>query len=91
MCRAVYTSRHNCHQHSHTHTHTHSQILVRAQALYFDRYTRLLAPELNPLRDSRVSFPRSAQEAMEGRGVGGRGGRKAGLDDNDVIDIQLPR
>ncbi|CAM9511939.1 unnamed protein product [Pylaiella littoralis] len=27
------------------------------QALYFDRYTRLLAPDLDPLRDDRVTLP----------------------------------
>lgn len=29
----------------------------RRQALYFDRYTRLLAPDLDPLRDDRVTLP----------------------------------
>ena len=58
--------------------------LLIKQALYFDRYTRLLAPTLDPLRDARVSFPRSAQEAMEGRGGG------SGVDEEDgmVIDVQ---
>lgn len=54
--------------------------LLIKQALYFDRYTRLLAPTLDPLRDARVSFPRSAQEAMEGRGGGGG-------DDDVIIDV----
>ncbi|CAN0106396.1 unnamed protein product, partial [Discosporangium mesarthrocarpum] len=27
------------------------------QALYFDRYTRLLAPDLDPLRDDRITLP----------------------------------
>lgn len=26
------------------------------EALYFDRYTKLLAPDLDPLRDERVSL-----------------------------------
>jgi len=30
--------------------------LLVKQALYFDRYTKLLAPELDPLRDERVSL-----------------------------------
>jgi len=30
--------------------------LLVKQALYFDRYTKLLAPDLDPLRDSRVSL-----------------------------------
>lgn len=57
------------------------------QALYFDRYTRLLAPELDPLRDARVSFPRSAQEAMQGR----RGAGGGGFDEGDVIIDVSPR
>ncbi|CAM9429535.1 unnamed protein product, partial [Choristocarpus tenellus] len=31
--------------------------LLIKQALYFDRYTRLLAPDLDPLRDDRVTLP----------------------------------
>lgn len=63
--------------------------LLIKQALYFDRYTRLLAPTRDPLRDARVSFPRSAQEAMEGRGGGGGGGGgRVDEDDGMVIDVQ---
>jgi len=36
--------------------------LLVKQALYFDRYTKLLAPELDPLQDERINL-----------GVGGRG------------------
>ncbi|CAJ1429895.1 unnamed protein product [Effrenium voratum] len=32
--------------------------LLVKQALYFDRYTKLLAPDLDPVRDSRVSLGR---------------------------------
>ncbi|CAN0279062.1 unnamed protein product, partial [Laminaria digitata] len=30
--------------------------LLIKQALYFDRYTRILAPDLDPLRDDRVTL-----------------------------------
>lgn len=33
------------------------------QALYFDRYTRLLAPDLDPLRDDRVTLPNGDDRA----------------------------
>ncbi|CAN0503764.1 unnamed protein product [Ectocarpus sp. 12 AP-2014] len=36
------------------------------QALYFDRYTRLLAPELDPLRDDRVTLPNEYGRADAG-------------------------
>ncbi len=53
------------------------------------RYTRLLAPSLDPLRDERVSFPRNAEEAEEAQGRTSWG-RLRGQDDDDfgvVIDV----
>jgi len=35
--------------------------LLVKQALYFDRYTKLLAPDLDPLRDSRVALGKGAE------------------------------
>lgn len=40
--------------------------LHRRQALYFDRYTRLLAPDLDPLRDDRVTLPNGDGRADAG-------------------------
>ena len=34
--------------------------LLIKQQLYFDRYTRILAPTLDPLRDSRIGLQRKA-------------------------------
>ena len=48
--------------------------LLIKQLLYFDRYTRLLAPTLNVLDDSRVRIqPPGA--SFPGSSSGGRGGR----------------
>lgn len=62
--------------------------LLIKQALYFDRYQRLLAPTLDPLRDARVNIPKSMEE-VERVGYGGRGRR--GEEDDDgmgvVIDV----
>jgi aarF domain-containing kinase len=48
--------------------------LLLKQALYFDRYQKLLAPSLDPLRDPRVrgSLAESGElfAAREGRGAG---------------------
>lgn len=40
----------------HIHKYELPAVLL-TQALYFDRYTRLLAPDLDPLRDDRVTLP----------------------------------
>lgn len=56
--------------------------LLVKQALYFDRYTKLLAPTLDPLRDARVQFPRSEDEVMGTRTV--RGGAPIS---GTVIDV----
>jgi aarF domain-containing kinase len=65
--------------------------LLLKQALYFDRYQKLLAPSLDPLRDSRV---RDALNNEFGNGVaGGSGGaRVLGKDErppSNVIDVEV--
>ncbi|CAN0358325.1 unnamed protein product, partial [Hapterophycus canaliculatus] len=37
--------------------------LLIKQQLYFDRYTKILAPTLDPLRDSRMQMQMKDQEA----------------------------
>ena len=67
--------------------------LLIKQSLYFDRYTRILAPTLDPLRDARVNFPRTVEEAevvASGAGGGGRmGARRRGREEDlgVVIDV----
>jgi aarF domain-containing kinase len=65
--------------------------LLIKQSLYFDRYTRILAPTLDPLRDARVNFPRTVEEAEEvALGGGGRmGARRRGREEDlgVVIDV----
>jgi len=53
--------------------------LLVKQALYFDRYTKLLAPELDPLRDSRVNLG-GGTERFESRNVDGS---------STVIDVDV--
>ncbi|CAM9283534.1 unnamed protein product [Discosporangium mesarthrocarpum] len=49
--------------------------LLIKQQLYFDRYTRILAPTLDPLRDSRLQLQNRASEGVSGAAdaQGGRG------------------
>lgn len=65
--------------------------LLIKQSLYFDRYTRILAPTLDPLRDSRVNFPRTVEEAEKvssgGRGRMGARRREREEDLGVVIDV----
>lgn len=56
------------------------------QALYFDRYQKLLAPDVDPLRDVRVR-ERLAEEVGGGRrrgAMGGKGGNGQGV----IIDVE---
>jgi aarF domain-containing kinase len=64
-------------------------ILIK-QALYFDRYQRVLAPELDPLRDDRV---RASLRSMEGEREGSHypadGGEGEGEGDDAIIDVEI--
>jgi len=55
--------------------------LLVKQALYFDRYTKLLAPELDPLRDDRVDL------GLRRGGAGARGGFGSRGAPSVVIDV----
>ena len=60
--------------------------LLLKQALYFDRYQKLLAPSLDPLRDARV------REAMNQEFSGPKASRILGKDEpipKNVIDVDL--
>jgi len=60
--------------------------LLLKQALYFDRYQKLLAPSLDPLRDARV------REAMNQEFSGPKPSRILGKDESipkNVIDVDL--
>lgn len=48
--------------------HSEFGLLIKQQ-LYFDRYTKILAPTLDPLRDSRMQMQMKGQEAVGGRGA----------------------
>jgi len=54
--------------------------LLVKQALYFDRYTRLLAPELNMMTDDRIAWKSNDMQSGSTR----RGG---GYPENDYIDV----
>ena len=60
--------------------------LLLKQALYFDRYQKLLAPSLDPLRDERV------RQAMNQEFSGPKPARILGKDEPippNVIDVDL--
>ena len=60
--------------------------LLLKQALYFDRYQKLLAPSLDPLRDARV------RNAMSQEFSGPKATRILGKDEpipKNVIDVDL--
>lgn len=58
----------------------HYSVNVR-QALYFDRYQKLLAPKMDPLRDSRVRSTLREEMASTPMGPSSRG-RKV------IIDVE---
>jgi aarF domain-containing kinase len=66
--------------------------LLLKQALYFDRYQKLLAPSLDPLRDSRVKDALNTELGGGSRGNGAVRSRVLGPNDQiptNVIDVDL--
>jgi len=63
--------------------------LLIKQSLYFDRYTRILAPTLDPLRDTRVSFPKTVEEAevVVNSQSGRQGPRRRNVKRGDIDDV----
>lgn len=63
--------------------------LLVKQALYFDRYTKALAPELDVLADDRISLGDMGTGRRDADGRPGRGGSRStpADDDDSAIDI----